>query len=315
MPADSGVAFVLIPHLDPKHESLMVELISRHTRMPVVEAEDGMAALANHVYIIPPNKYMTISGGVLRLSGPVERGGPQTSIDLFLRSNEESSTVNNQLRDKVNDLETANNDIANFLDCTDIATIFLDFRFCIRRFNPAATRLFNLIPTDVGRSIGDIVKRFADDDLLKDAEQFLRDPTPREKEVRLDDGGWCLRRIVPYRTLDNRIDGVVLTFVDISERKHAADAVVRRLAAIVESSADAIFSKDLDGTVRTWNAGAQRLYGYAADEILGRSILTTIPQNHIEAWRDAMARLARGEHVEQMERSGFGRTASGSRSR
>ncbi|MGE5191336.1 MAG: chemotaxis protein CheB, partial [Deltaproteobacteria bacterium] len=86
MPADSGIAFVLIPHLDPKHESLMVELISRHTTMPVVEAADGMAIEANRVYVIPPNKYMTISGGVLRLTGPVERAGPQTSIDLFLRS-------------------------------------------------------------------------------------------------------------------------------------------------------------------------------------------------------------------------------------
>jgi two-component system CheB/CheR fusion protein len=86
MPADSGIAFVLIPHLDPKHESLMVELIARHTSMPVVEAADGMAVEANRVYIIPPNKYMTISDRVLRLSGPVERAGPQTSIDLFLRS-------------------------------------------------------------------------------------------------------------------------------------------------------------------------------------------------------------------------------------
>ena len=86
MPADSGIAFVLVPHLDPTHASLMVELLSRHTSMPVVEAVEGMAPLANRVYIIPPNKNMTISGGVLRLTGPVERGSWQTSIDLFLRS-------------------------------------------------------------------------------------------------------------------------------------------------------------------------------------------------------------------------------------
>src|SRR6266571_5231756 len=86
MPADSGIAIVLIPHLDPRHESLMVELLARCTKMPVVEATEGMAVEANRVYIIPPNKYMTISGGVLRLTGPVERGGPWTSIDLFLRS-------------------------------------------------------------------------------------------------------------------------------------------------------------------------------------------------------------------------------------
>ena len=86
MPADSGIAFVLIPHLDPTHESLMVELLTRHTSMPVVEAVEGMAVEPNRVYIIPPNKNMTISGGVLRLTGPVEHGNWQTSIDLFLRS-------------------------------------------------------------------------------------------------------------------------------------------------------------------------------------------------------------------------------------
>jgi two-component system CheB/CheR fusion protein len=86
MPPDSGIAFVLVPHLDPAHESFMVELLARHTRMPVVEAENDMPVEANHVYIIPPNKYMTIHGGVLRLTGPVERHTSQTSIDLFLRS-------------------------------------------------------------------------------------------------------------------------------------------------------------------------------------------------------------------------------------
>ena len=86
MPADSGIAFVLIPHLDPTHESLMVELLARQTAMPVVEAAEGTAVEADHVYIIPPNKNMTISGGVLRLTGPVDRSNWRTSIDLFLRS-------------------------------------------------------------------------------------------------------------------------------------------------------------------------------------------------------------------------------------
>lgn len=86
MPSDSGMAIVLVPHLDPAHESLMVELLARYTTMPVVEAQNNMAVQANHVYVIPPNKYMTIHGGVLRLTGPVERRTSQTSIDLFLRS-------------------------------------------------------------------------------------------------------------------------------------------------------------------------------------------------------------------------------------
>ena len=86
MPCDSGAAFVLVPHLDPNHESLLVELLTRYTKMPVLEANEGMVVEANHVYILPPNKYMTIADGVLRLTGPVLRGGLQTSIDLFLRA-------------------------------------------------------------------------------------------------------------------------------------------------------------------------------------------------------------------------------------
>src|SRR5581483_3655123 len=136
---------------------------------------------------------------------------------------------------------SATNDMANLLQATDIATVFLDLALRIKLFTPAATRLFNLIATDRGRPLGDIVTRFSDDDLLGEAQQELRDLTLREKEVRTEDGHWHIRRIAPYRTLDHRIEGVVITFVDITERKQAEDAVVRRLAAVVESSADAIF--------------------------------------------------------------------------
>ena len=104
-----------------------------------------------------------------------------------------------------------------------------------------------------------------------------------------------------YRTLDNRIDGVVITFVDITERKQAADAVIRRLAAVVECSVDAIFSKDLDGTIRTWNRGAERLYGYSRDEAVGRSVRMLVPEDLADEWAKVMAMLARGEHVEQLE--------------
>ena len=86
MPLDTGAAFVLIPHLDPQQESLMAELLPRYTKMPVVEAAEGMVVAPNHLYILPPNKYMTIVGGALRLTGPVEQGGAPTSIDLFLCS-------------------------------------------------------------------------------------------------------------------------------------------------------------------------------------------------------------------------------------
>ena len=84
MPKDSNIAFVLLPHLDPSHESLMVELIGRHTPMPVVEAAEGMPVQGNHVFVLPPNKYMTIAKGLLHLTGPMDRRA--TSFDVFLRS-------------------------------------------------------------------------------------------------------------------------------------------------------------------------------------------------------------------------------------
>ena len=202
---------------------------------------------------------------------------------------------------KSHEVESASNDMANLLNCTHIATVFLDDGLRIKLFTPSATRLFNLIAADIGRPIGDIVRRSTDDDLLRDAQELLRDLTPRKKEVRTEDGRWYIRRVIPYRTLDSRIDGVVITFVDITERKEAADAVIRRLAAVVENSLDAIFSKDLDGTIRTWNDGAERLYGYSRDEAVGQSVRMLVPEDRADEWTKVMATLAHGEHVEQLE--------------
>ena len=86
MPVDNGMAFVVIPHLDPTHESLMVELLGKQTPMPVVEAAEGVSTEPNRVYVIPPNKYLAIRRRVLHLTGPIERHGPTTSIDFFLRA-------------------------------------------------------------------------------------------------------------------------------------------------------------------------------------------------------------------------------------
>jgi PAS domain S-box-containing protein len=224
----------------------------------------------------------------------------ETSKEELQSLNEELGTVNNQLQEKVAELEQANNDMANLLDCTDIATVFLDTGQRIKLFTPNSTRMFNLIATDVGRPLRDIAPKFIDPDLLRDAQEVLRDLAPREKEVRVEGSLWYIRRILPYRTGDRRIDGVVITFVDITGRKQA-DAAVRRLAAIVESTADAIFSKDLDGTIRTWNRGAERLYGYTPDEAVGRSVKMLIPADRAGEFDTIMARLSRGENVEQLE--------------
>ena len=147
----------------------------------------------------------------------------ETSKEELQSLNEELSTVNNQLQDKVLDLEAANNDMANLLNSTNIATLFLDRQLQVRRFTPSATRLFRLIPTDLGRDLEDITCRFENGELLQKSRTVLEKLQPIEELIQSEEGDYYLCRIQPYRTMDDRIDGVVLTFADITEIKRAQE--------------------------------------------------------------------------------------------
>ena len=133
--------------------------------------------------------------------------------------NEELTTVNGQLTEKLTELTAANNDLANLLGATEIATVFLDSRLRIKRFTPRATELLNLIPGDLGRPITHITQNFDGKELAAESERMLKDLAPTEKEVQTRDGRWHTMRILPYRTLDDRIDGVVITFSDVTRLK------------------------------------------------------------------------------------------------
>ena len=170
-------------------------------------------------------------------------------------TNEEMSTVNSQLQSKMEELETTNNDLSNLLSSTDIATLFLDTQFRIKRFSSVTTRLFNLISTDVGRPISHISKNFNDADMLRDAKFVLDKLTPREKALRTHDGHWYMLRMAPYRTQDNRIDGVVLNFIDITERQRAHQLVHEAqlyAESIVETVREPLLV--LDGQLRVVSA-------------------------------------------------------------
>ena len=231
----------------------------------------------------------------------------ETSKEELQSLNEELGTVNAQLENKVQELEAITDDLQNLLSSTHIATIFLDRHFQIKRFTPAMTQLLNLLPGDLKRPIGDFAKKFTDQRLIPDAEQVLLTLQPREAEVRTDTGRWYLRRVLPYRTEDDRIDGVVVTFTDITEQR-AADEDRLRIAAIVESAEVAIIGKTLDGTITTWNRGAEMLHGYSASEAIGRSIEFIMPPEHRDQVKGSLGRVARGETVEletvQLHRSG-----------
>jgi PAS domain S-box-containing protein len=218
---------------------------------------------------------------------------------------------------KGEELEKANNGIANLLNCTDIATVFLDAAFRIRLFTPAATRLFNFIATDLGRLVGDITARFNDPDLLGDAQEVIQQLVPREKEVSTAEGIWWVRRIMPYRTRDNRIDGVVVTFVDITKRKRAEQALrdrEERLQAILDTAMDAIITVDHHGIIQSINSATERMFGYAAAEMIGQNVKMLMPSPYREAHDGYVAKyLQTGEkHIIGTRRETEARRKDGS---
>ena len=142
-----------------------------------------------------------------------------TSKEEMQSLNEELQTINAELQSKVDELSRISNDMKNLLDSTDIATLFLDKDLNVRRYTPQVTQIVKLIPGDVGRPITDLVTDLKDPSLAKDVREVLRTLISTEKPVAACDGRWFTVRIMPYRTLDDRIDGVVITFADITIAK------------------------------------------------------------------------------------------------
>ncbi len=134
-------------------------------------------------------------------------------------TNEELNTLNSELQKNLNRVSELSNDLNNLLASTEIATIFLDNRLHIRRFTPFAKKILNLIEADIGRSIGDITSKIIGLDLCKTASKVLDTLHRESREIRSDGGNWLSVRVLPYRTIDNVIDGVVINIIDITEVK------------------------------------------------------------------------------------------------
>jgi two-component system CheB/CheR fusion protein len=142
-----------------------------------------------------------------------------TSKEEMQSMNEELQTLNHELQAKVEDESRANNDMRNLLDSTDIATLFLDEALNVRRFTPRMTKIIKLIPGDVNRPITDLASDLVYPELAADAQAVLKTLVFKETAIKTIDGRWFSVRIMPYRTRDNRIDGVVITFADITAAK------------------------------------------------------------------------------------------------
>jgi two-component system CheB/CheR fusion protein len=149
----------------------------------------------------------------------------ETSKEELQSINEELQTVNSELKTKLESVSRAHSDVQNLMAATDVGILFLDPQLRINRFTPRITELFNIAVGDEGRSITDFTHRLEYDDLAGDARKVVRDLSSSEREVRSKDGSWFLTRLKPYRTVEDKIDGVVVTFVDIGERRRAEDAL------------------------------------------------------------------------------------------
>jgi len=209
----------------------------------------------------------------------------ETSKEELQSVNEELATVNAELQTKVLDLSRANNDMNNLLAGTGMATIFVDYQLRILRFTPTVTEIINLIQSDLGRPVGHIVSNLIGyDRLLADTQAVLDTLAPKDMDVQTKSGKWYTMRIRPYRTLDNVIEGVVITFVDVTEMKKAQEALrqandLLRLAVIVRDAYDAITLQDLHGRMLAWNPGAVRLYGWSEAEALEMNVRNRIPKD------------------------------------
>jgi two-component system, chemotaxis family, CheB/CheR fusion protein len=224
----------------------------------------------------------------------------ETSREELQSINEELSTVNSELKAKVDQLSGANSDMQNLMDATRIATIFLDRELRITRFTPAAVKLFKLLPGDLGRPLTDLATDLVYPDLGADAAEVLERLVPIEREVGQSNGEAYLARMMPYRTHDDRIAGVVFTFIEITERKRGEE-MRRWLAAVVSSTADAIISFALDQTILSWNTGAQRLFGYGADEAIGKPMSLLAADGGSEEQAHMVEEVAAGRGVENLE--------------
>jgi len=197
----------------------------------------------------------------------------ETSKEELQSINEELVTVNAELQAKIEQLSDMQNDMKNLLDNISVGTVFLDEHLVIRRFTREAAHVFRLVASDIGRPLTDIKSDVEGNDLLVEVRTVLETLVASEREVRTVSGAWYLARIQPYRTLENMIDGVVLTFSNISRRVAAEESVqaARRMAeGIIDTVREPLLVLDSEMKVVSASRAFYRQFQVAPEETLGR---------------------------------------------
>ncbi len=222
----------------------------------------------------------------------------KTSREELQSVNEELMTVNNELQEKIEKLTQANNDMNNMLSGTGVGTVFVDCRRRVKRFTPPATRVINLIQEDCGRPLGHITLNLKNYNRLEeDVQEVLDTLIQKDKNVETREGSWYLMRILPYRTMENAVEGAVITFTDITEQKKLLD-FKRRLNVVVHDSNDAITVQDFEGKILAWNPAAEKMYGWSEEKALRMNIRDTIPEHKREETMMMIRKLAHQQLIE-----------------
>ena len=226
----------------------------------------------------------------------------ETSKEELQSVNEELSTVNNELQTIVSDLSLVNNDMNNLLAGTGIATVFIDYKLHILRFTPTATRIINLIPSDVGRPVAHIVSNFVGyNQMVEDTQAVLDTLIPKELEIQTTEGKWYIMRIQPYRTVENVIEGAVLTFVDNTDAKKAKDALgieEIRYRRLFETAQEGIIILDAEtGKIINVNPFSIEMLGSTEEQLIGKAIWGIELFKNIVADQEDFLKLQQKEYI------------------
>jgi two-component system, chemotaxis family, CheB/CheR fusion protein len=278
---EENISDINIVHTNLSHENLNIQSLKQELQLQKAFLQD-----ANEKLETSNEELKSYNEEIQSMNEELQSTNEEleTSKEELQSVNEELSTVNSELNMKVIDLSRSNNDMNNLLAGTGIGTIFVDHNLNILRFTPAATRIINLILGDIGRSIGHIVSNMLDyNSLVSDIQNVLDTLVPKEIEVTTIDSKSYLMRIQPYRTLENVIEGAVISFVDITQMHDIKIKLkelneLSRLAIVVRDSSDAIIVEDLSGKIIAWNPGAEKLYGWSETEAINMQSKNRIPK-------------------------------------
>ncbi|HZR17515.1 MAG TPA: chemotaxis protein CheB [Verrucomicrobiae bacterium] len=225
----------------------------------------------------------------------------QSTNEEMQTSKEELQSLNEELQRKMEELDLAHTDLQNLVESCQMPTLFLDPQLRIRKFTPAIAKLANLDEKQIGQALSAVAPDLAIPALVNLASETIRSLHAKEEQIWFErNQAWFMVRSIPYRNLEQAVLGTVMTFTDITEMRRAQEHRAE-LAAIVEGSADAVLGLGLDTLVRAWNKGAERIYGWTAEEMIGRPVAVTVPPDKHEEFQLVVERLRHGEHIEPLE--------------